>query len=68
MPPNTTNETIDCEGRDLQATLDQLRTENAFLWRMDVLRVSAWRLHIKRPASRQLEISVCLPDDAFDRR
>jgi len=59
------NDTIDCEGRDLPATLAQLQAEGAHVWRQDVLRVSAWRLHIKRPASRQLEMSVCFPDDAF---
>ncbi len=68
MPPNTTNETIDCEGRDLPQTLDRLQVDGAHVWRLDVVNVSGWKLHIKRPVSMQLEMSVCLPDDAFDRR
>ena len=45
----TTTEIVECEGRDLPSVLSRLRTEGAFVWRMDCVRVSAWKLHIKRP-------------------
>ena len=39
---------IDCEGADLIATLARLEAEGGRVWRVDVVKVSAYRLHVSR--------------------